>query len=256
MENKDGGPEPRPTTPVVSWASIREISGLIKTQWPRYLVDILVIILGITISFTLDSRKEEADRATLEQVYLKSLLTDVNSDLDELTRNVIPATSEILTKSEQLLRLSDAPGAPDPNQFSTNIKIITGRPNFISKDATFSDLRSSGNMQLITDVKLKTGLFEYARLYEAIKGVQFSERETSNTIIGPYLIKRLSIKSMVLGNSSILPPGIQLKDVLQENEFSNVAALRLITRKELLEDYQEAAKLGGRIQAKLTSMIK
>jgi hypothetical protein len=76
MENKDGGPEPRPTTPVVSWASIREISGLIKTQWPRYLVDILVIILGITISFTLDSRKEEADRATLEQVYLKSLLTD------------------------------------------------------------------------------------------------------------------------------------------------------------------------------------
>ncbi len=259
MEIQDetmGETTPPRKTPM-RWASVRDIGHLLRLQWPKYLVDILVIILGITISFMLDSRKEESNRQASEQVYLKSLLADITSDIDELNNHVITKTKEIVNKADAMLVLTDQPDVAiaDVNQFAADIFVIMERPNFTSKDATFSDLRSSGNMQLITNVKLKTRLFEYYRLYESMKVVETAEREVSNTIIAPYLLKRFSIKSMVVRKKPVLTK-IEWKDVLRETEFSNTVSLRLINRQELLEGYQNELDLALKIKTILESQIK
>src|SRR5258708_17064552 len=65
------------TTPASApkgWARANEIGWLLKSQWPKYLVDVLVIILSITISFTFDNYKDKSNRRTSEQAYLKALL--------------------------------------------------------------------------------------------------------------------------------------------------------------------------------------
>ncbi len=211
------------------WASFRGIGDLLRSQWPKYMMDIVVIILGISISFTLDGRKEEATRAASEQVYLQSLLGDITSDIDELNK-VINKTKTVVDKGYAILELTKDPGKEniDLTQFSNDFKDIVARPNFVSKDATFSDLRSSGNMQLLTNTKLKAELFTYFRLYESNKAVEISERETMNTIIAPYLMKRFSIAGLTANDkTSILKNGVDLQVVLSENEFSNAVALRL-----------------------------
>jgi hypothetical protein len=238
-----------------NWASYKEISSLLRSQWPKYLVDVLVIILSITISFTFDGFKEESSRKASEQAYLKALTADITSDISELTR-VISATNNVINKANWLLSLSDNPKEIKIDEFATAIKNVMERPNFVSKDATFSDLTSSGNMLLLEDINLKAMLFEYHRLYESVRAVETSERETVNTSIAPYLMKNFSIKGLRKGaKSSVVHQGVNIEQLIQQDDFSNIFSLRLVNRSELLEAYQQELVMAEKIKVTLASKI-
>jgi len=228
---------------------------LLQSQWPKYLVDVLVIILSITISFTFDSFKEESNRKASEQAYLKALLGDITSDSNELKR-VIGATENVIDKANWLLSLSDNPKEIKMDEFATAIKEVMERPNFVSKDATFSDLTSSGNMLLLEDINLKAMLFDYHRLYESVRAVETSERETVNTSIAPYLMKNFSIKGLKKGaKGSVVHQGVNIDQLIEEDDFSNIFSLRLVNRSELLDAYRQELVMAEKIKVTLASKI-
>jgi len=238
-----------------SWASFKEIGLLLRTQWPKYLVDVFVIILSITLSFTFDSFKEESNRKASEQAYLKALLADITSDVNELKR-VITLNENVIAKANWLLALSDNPNEIRMEEFATAVKDVMERPNFISKDATFSDLTSSGNMLLLDDINLKGMLFDYHRLYESVRAVEIAERETVNTSIAPYLMKNFSIKGLSKGaKSSVVHEGVNIDELLQHDDFSNIFSLRLVIRSELLGDYRVELAHAQKIKDRLVSKI-
>jgi hypothetical protein len=250
--------ENRSVTPAEGnrWASFREIGLLLRSQWPNYLVDVLVIILSITISFTFDNYKEESNRKASEQAYLKALMGDITSDIDELN-DVIASTSKVVSQANWLISLSDDPKEIKMDEFASAIKEVMERPNFISKDATFSDLTSSGNMLLLEDIKLKAILFEYHRLYESVRAVETAERETANVNVAPYLMKNLSIKGLKKGGKgSVLHHGVTIDQLLQQDDFNNVISIRLVNRAELLEGYKAELELAKKIEDRLTHKIK
>ena len=238
-----------------SWASFKEIGLLLRTQWPKYLVDVLVIILSITLSFTFDSFKEESDRKASEQAYLKALLADITSDINELKR-VITLNENVIEKANWLLALSDNRKELKMEEFATAVKDVMERPNFISKDATFSDLTSSGNMLLLEDINLKGMLFDYHRLYETVRAVEIAERETVNSSIAPYIIKNFSIKGLKKGaKGSVVHQGVNIDELLRQDDFSNIFSLRLVNRSELLGDYRIELELATKIKDRLSSKI-
>jgi hypothetical protein len=53
------------------------ISGLIRDMWPAYLIEIIVIILGISITLALEEWRDSSKESKLENIYLKNLLADV-----------------------------------------------------------------------------------------------------------------------------------------------------------------------------------
>jgi hypothetical protein len=242
-------------TPVRGWARAREIGWLLKAQWPKYVVDVLVIIISITISFTFDNYKDESNRRTSEQAYLKALLGDINSDINELNE-VIAQTDSVVKKANWLLALSEKPGAVKMEEFGAAIRQVIGRPNFISKDATFSDLTSSGNLLLLEDMDLKARLFEYYRLYESVRAVETAERETVNINIAPYLMKNISIKGLRRGaRGPAVHEGVHVDQLVKQDDFNNVISLRLLTRQELLEGYREELGVAQKIKDGLVVKI-
>jgi len=131
------------------------------------------------------------------------------------------------------------------------------RPNFISKDATFSDLTSSGNMLLLEDINLKGILFDYHRLYETVRTVEIAERETVNSSIAPYLMRNFSIKGLKKGaKGSVVHQGVNIDQLIQQDDFSNIFSLRLVNRAELLDRYREELSLAQKIKERLISKIK
>jgi hypothetical protein len=251
MEN-----ESQPTPPAQSWASVREIGLLLRTQWPKYLVDVLVIILSITISFMFDSFKEESGRKSSEQAYLKALHGDITSDILEL-KKVIASTENVVAKANWLVNLPDDANAINRDELAAAIKQVVERPNFNSKDATFSDLTSSGNMLLVEDMNLKAALFEYYRFYESIRAVEVAERETMNVNVAPYLIKNLSIKRLAKGaTGSVLHQGVELSDLMHNDDFTNIFSIRMVSRAELLDDYRIELTSAEKIDSLLTAKIK
>lgn len=248
--------EAHPTPPApASWAHAKEIGMLLRTQWPKYLVDILVIILSITLSFMFDSFKEDSGRKASERAYLKALQGDIESDIQEL-KNVIAQTENVVAKANWLVNLPDDAAAINRDEFAEAIKQVVERPNFNSKGATFSDLTSSGNMLLLEDINLKAALFEYYRFYESIRAVEVAERETMNVNVAPYLIRNFSIKRLARGaTGSVLHQGVELNDLLHNDDFTNIFSIRLVSRKELLDDYRIELASAEKIKVLLHSKI-
>src|ERR1700730_17921507 len=60
------------------------LPGLIKEMWPAYLIEIVVIILGISITLALEEWRDNKKENHLEQIYLKNLQTDIDVDRKKL----------------------------------------------------------------------------------------------------------------------------------------------------------------------------
>jgi hypothetical protein len=221
------------------------IIGLIKEMWPAYLIEIIVIILGISITLALEEWRDHSKERHLEQIYLKNLLTDIQLDLQSLkyttasTQNLLDHGNEILTY------LKDPVNKPlSASQLNTDIRTILARPDFVSNDATFSDLKSSGNLQLLRDIQLKNELFAYYNQAQNIKDIQNAEQQATITLSGSYFLKQFPL-------ADVGPEQQSAADAPKSIEFSNNVLLRVTTRQELLDLYVRADSLATRIKNEL-----
>lgn len=218
---------------------------LIGEMWPAYLIEVLVIILGITITLALEEWRDVSREERLASIYNKNLQTDIATDLQTL-QYTTGNTRALIDRGNELLAFADDPEkAPlSPGRLDTNLQMVLGRPDFISSDPTFSDLKSSGNLHLIKDIRLKNLLFAYYSLVQNIREVQDAERQATIVISAPYFLHAFPLGT---GAGAGMPPR-QLAALAKDIGFRNNVLLRVSNRKELLEDYERATTLAGQVR--------
>lgn len=119
------------------------VAATLRHRWPEYLLEMVVIVLSISLSFALDQWKERRREAELEQLYLKTLAGNLASDIDKL-HEVIPETRLVLRKAQALLDRSRASVSTPPvtsAQLNEDLLDIGRRPSFLAHDTAFADLR-------------------------------------------------------------------------------------------------------------------
>lgn len=222
----------------------------LRDNWPEYLLEMVVIIFSISASFALDEWKDKRQRQELEQLYLKELAEDIQADMNQLAE-IVAETRSIIQIADSLISPVRPDAYSDYNQFVENMRLIFKRPRFVARDATFSNLKSTGNMQAISSFRLRNALFEYYSRYESIVLVEAAELENSNTLLGPYIVKRIPLLRTRKNDQKALLSGI-----FGEVEFQNAVLIRRSTRQELLEGYEDILADGKQISALLKSQIK
>jgi hypothetical protein len=226
------------------------VSGLIKEMWPAYLIEIIVIILGISITLALEEWRDNSREDHLEQIYLKNLKTDIETDLKSLSL-AITATKSLLERGNELLGYTRSTDnkTVSPSEVHEDVRAILSRPNFISSDASFTDLKSSGNLHLIKDIQLKNLLFAYYNETQHIKEVQEAERQAAITLSGVYFLKQIPLDEQI---GHVIPMATKdMNELLKNIEFDNNVLLRVLNRKELLDIYQRTDSLAGQLKTDL-----
>jgi hypothetical protein len=243
----EGAEAPGGQTPANKERKKNRVRKLIVEMWPAYLIEILVIILGISISLALEQWRDRSREKELESIYQKNLLDDINADLRSL-HYALTSTEELLSKGNELLAFVGNPtGHPiPPARADSDLRIILGRPNFNSNDATFSDLKNSGNLHLLSDIRLKQLLFAYYSQVQIIKETQDAEKQATIVISGPYFLKTFQFNSVNNAPSAI--DERKLRQLSQDIEFGNIVFFRVDNRSELLGDFQQADTLAIRIK--------
>jgi hypothetical protein len=248
MNDLDSNPtepqQPRDTDVLKSPSARKRFGQLLVQRWPEYLVEIIVVIIGITISFAISNFNQDATNKALATVYLKDLREDIKSDIYSL-QETIDQTDSIIASAKVLIEQTDS-AALTPRELVTLVRSIIRRPNFTSKNATFSSLKSSANFQLIRDIKLKNLLFEYDQHYQTIKAMELAELQATVTIAGPYIIR--SIPLVDSQRSSYWLKNLDVKSILNSIEFMNNVGLRIGNRSELLRSYIELTEIGNQIE--------
>jgi hypothetical protein len=222
---------------------IKKFGHLISERWPEYIAEIIVVIIGITISFGISNYQQNAANKKLARIYLQGLRDDIVSDIQSL-EEVIQSTDSVIQGGTILIGQT-ATTSLTQQGLADLVNVVIRRPNFISKNATFSALKNSANFQLIEDIELKSLLFEYDQWYQAVKGMELAELQATVTIAGPYILKTIPLSDSP--RSAYWLNKLDVEAILNSVEFMNNVALRIGNRKDLLNSYQELLKIARQI---------
>jgi hypothetical protein len=225
------------------------VMKMIREMWPAYLIEILVIILGISITLGLEAWRDGIKEKRQEKIYLRNLQADLQEDMNSL-RRADSGTQDLLQHGNKILSMihGEAPVQINSSKLNEDIRSLLSRPKFLTHDATFSELKSSGNLHLIEDPELKNLLFAYYSETQIIKEAQDAEQQATITLSGPYFLKTFALDEKAAGNEAL---SANIESIAKDLEFQNNVLLRLSNRKELQDLYHSAEATAKKLLAAL-----
>ena len=132
-----------------------------KVNWKYAIGEVILIFLGITLAIAFDNWNESRKDEKLKQDYLLKLRSNLDQDIEDIA-TWIRITDLYTQEGEYLLAFLEGSAVdPDMHRLKRSLSLTqTGTP-FPMNVATYNDLVSSGNMQLIKDLDFKGMLDNY-----------------------------------------------------------------------------------------------
>ncbi len=181
-------------------------------NWLDHIANLLVVILGISIAFYLESYKSDTDNSRQEKNYLESLVDDLHTDIQSIEA-LLNANERIMNS---LISLSNASVGIEKLSDSSLVNCmftIQYNPPFSPQRTTYESLKSSGKMDLINDFELRSqtvGVYE--QHYRSMGEYDHSLSEHVRDFIKPFYMKNVHFKGRYAMND----------DFLTNNEFRNM----------------------------------
>ncbi|TYA74879.1 DUF6090 family protein [Seonamhaeicola marinus] len=177
----------------------------------RYaLGEIIIVIIGISIAFSLNKCSENSKNEKLKLQYLQSLKNDLEIDKTNLTQNVksLETKIETLEKVLPLFNLKDLKKKRGINQIFSIIELSEFHP----KDITYQSMINSGDFSLIEDLSLKNAIENHYSGYKTILKDYERQLIIHKKYLGDYFIYNMDYDAMQKG-------GFGFKD---ENLLKNI----------------------------------
>ena len=154
--------------------------GLAKDQqffkYSRYAIgEIVLVVIGILIALQINNWNEERKFRKEESAYLKRLVSENKDDLEtfKIIRNNLSKgieTIELFSQSLKEPSVSDSALVLAANEYFRYGSIY---PVFTSSTSTFDDLKSTGNLNVISNANLRDKIIKhYARHKEIIDRIE------------------------------------------------------------------------------------
>ncbi len=136
-----------------------------ESRFTRYLIyaigEIILVVIGILIALQVNNWNETRKLNIAEQGYLNSLREDVNKDIQaqDSIITILKNNLKSLKALEEELKKIDT----DPNYEKALFSFVGGMgfPDFISNDHTLETLKSSGNIEVISNKNLRRRILDY-----------------------------------------------------------------------------------------------
>lgn len=221
-----------------------------ELNWGVLAIEMVILILGISISLQVNDWQNQSEQRHLEQEYLERLNFDfgesekvLQTDIEQLRRSVEtlligikPLSQSSLTKEDQLV-LFDAVGQ----------SALVGR--FAVIFGTIDELKDTGNMRLLISKKLRISLANLYQTYQHI--IRLSElRNIMRGQSFPVLVRQLKPNS----DGKV----IWDEELAERNKREIFAALTVILQnlKNDLSDTEKLAELVGNLKEIIKQELK
>jgi hypothetical protein len=168
-----------------------------KKQFKYAIGEILIVIVGISIAFSMNKcaeyKKNEADK----KQYLDNITSDVEIDKKNLEANfeVIGKKIEALNEVIPLINTD----SPEKIKSIRKIFSVFTLTEFYSKDITHQTMINSGDFKLIDDFNLKTAIEEHYSNYKSILKDYARQETIHKEYLGSYLINNADYDAMRKG---------------------------------------------------------
>jgi hypothetical protein len=140
--------------------------------------EIVLVVIGILIALQINNWNENRKNRIAEADYYCRILEDL-----ELNEKLIDETSELISNKIKLCKelISDLNKIPNDRSIILNKFVVALRQDvFVPSNIAFEDITSSGQLKLLTDLKLKNRLIQHSTFLNNILNLL---QENRNVII-------------------------------------------------------------------------
>jgi len=130
----------------------------IKYNWLNHFLNFIAVILGVYLAFYINERAQINQDRSESLILMKSLVNDLTEDIRVYEEFQIPTNEQYQKDLDSLLN----------SLITNNLDGIDGQflailsvDNYAPTTATFSSMKSSGNLKLIDDLALQKMLSDY-----------------------------------------------------------------------------------------------
>lgn len=166
-----------------------------KINWLDHITNLLVVILGISIAFYLETYKEDKARIASEKLYVESLISDLESDIAAL--DTLRGLNAMI--NEAVISLANATvgrGYDVPSELRDDILIIQYNPPFVPQRTVYESIKSSGQNKGIMDFELRKSIIElYEQYYRGTDQYDGALSEHVRDFIKPFCMKKVRFTS-------------------------------------------------------------
>jgi len=171
--------------------SIGRLTARLLSRHPgQFVVELVLIVAGILIALAIDGWAGDARDRQTEQVYLELLLRDVREIRGQIEAQIEFEEDKVDKGAKAYAALS----VPDPRVNKAEIRsllgLLSGRRTLSLNSATYSQMVSSGHLQLIRNRELRDQIVRYfAELERSERVAEKNNQVLMDEIYIPFLMR-------------------------------------------------------------------
>ncbi|WP_223548770.1 DUF6090 family protein [Aestuariivivens sp. NBU2969] len=168
-----------------------------KKQLRYALGEILIVIIGISIAFSLNKCADTKKNENLKSLYIKSLKEDIKVDKKNLEQNL----KEINTKIETLKEIIPLINTDSPEKIKLRQELF-GTFNiteFYPNDITYQTMINSGDFKLINEFELKAAIEKHYASYKSILKDYSRQENIHKEFLSNYMVNHANYDDMKKG---------------------------------------------------------
>ena len=214
-----------------------------KRLWFKYLIELFIVIIGISIAFWLNNLATATNNQKQRATYLTDIANDLRTDSISLSFNIKNniRKRKILLKSLELIENT----APIDSLLPYVLEI--GNYDFFKPDNfTLTSLLQSGDFKLIDAPETKRELLRLLKIYEFIENSQNNFLEALDENYFPMLISKVDMTSMKVTNAQFF----------YETEIKNYCGFTISETAQHIENYEVAQAQIAKVMQLIQSDLK
>jgi hypothetical protein len=241
---------------------VKRILQTLSQKWPEYLLEILVLIIGIYGAFELENWNTERKDNKQKSVYLTHILANLEDDRSQLD-SLLVQTEDVARRTSLLIQ-SYKTQSLDPYLATQSAGVIAVEKNFNGFRSGMDALLNSGKLDLIPD-QLSLELQQYYEKSENVVTRESMSNEYIRDFYEPHVFEKyidsfvqmdvFNIKQMYHDDtrkSELINPDIFLSDKLLETHI----IIRNIHSKLEVDLYKDLIAQNELIQHHIHAQLK
>ena len=202
------------------------------TKYLQYAIgEIVLVVIGILIALQINDWNDNRIQKHKEEVYLKNFSRDLKEQLAAIEIQMAYETNINNIATPIVVYYKRYLGFKIDSLFSASIGILGGRKTFVKKSPTYTELISSGHIDIISDPLLKGRIINY---YQDLERIELVINKNNNLYVDAVFIPEMIgltemqvVNETTLGNLSDQFPNGRLLIDLNEPRLKQITKQRL-----------------------------
>lgn len=223
---------------------MRKLRLNFKIDWKSKIIDLLIVIIGITIAFKLNNWNESI-KTNIETIeYIGSFYDEANVNHEDLIAAL--EFSESNKRDIDTLKTFLLSKSYSDKRIKSLIASMMGMANYNPSTTTMQNISASGEFDLIKDIELRKNLINTYNAYKTTAMLETLVSNYLNQYMTPFLFENVRFSDF----SSIH------NDFIKDPLFENIVFGYDVLLNQLISGYKENLEKQNLLNEKLTSANK